>query len=430
MKPAASRLLHALAIAVFATMVLLAPATTSAQEARGTITGKVRDASDAVMPGAPVRITDAARGTTITVTTNDAGLYQAPYLLPGTYQIAVEVNGFKKYVRGGIALRIGDNLDIPVQLEVGQTSETVTVTAETPTLDTTSASSGQTVDSRRVADLPLVHGDPYTLIGLSPGVTFARDQRLDRPFEPTHIVGFTVAGTRANRSDLTIDGAPSTATANANEVIASYVPPTDIIQEFKVQTATFDAQFGNTEGGVTSISIKSGTNTLHGTGYFIGEPGSLAANDFFGNLRGDPRPNTHSNRPGATLTGPVYIPKLYNGKDKTFFTFGFEAIRDSRPRFDSGTPAVPTAAMKSGDFSAFLGLPNGSQYQIYNPYSRRLSGANFVEDAFRCDSAGNPLPVDALKRQDQTMGSICNKIPASLINPVSSALLKFFPDPR
>src|SRR5215510_6864841 len=430
MKPAASRLLHALAIAVFATMVLLAPSSASAQEARGTITGKVRDASEAVMPGAQVRIIDVARGTTVTVTTNDAGLYQAPYLLPGTYQIVVEVNGFKKYVRGAVVLRIGDNLDIPVQLEVGQTSETVTVTAETPTLDTTSGSMGQTVDSRRVAELPLVHGDPYTMIGLSPSVTFARDQRLDRPFEPTHIVGFTVAGTRANRSDLTIDGAPSTATANANEVIASYVPPTDIIQEFKVQTATYDAQFGNTEGGVTSISIKSGTNTLHGTGYFIGEPGSLAANDFFGNLRGQPRPSTHSNRPGATLTGPVYIPKLYNGRDKTFFTFGYEGIRDSRPRYDSQTPTVPTVAMRNGDFSAFLGLPNGQQYQIYNPYSRRSVGGTFVEDPFRCASpAGDPLPLDGNKRQDQTMGVVCNRIPNQLIDPVAKALLQYFPNP-
>src|SRR5215468_2013046 len=108
MKPAALKLLFALAMAVFGTMVLLAPATASAQETRGTITGKVKDASDAVMPGAPVRITDNARGTTVTVSTNDAGLYTAPYLLPGIYQITVEVNGFKKYVRNGIVLRIGD----------------------------------------------------------------------------------------------------------------------------------------------------------------------------------------------------------------------------------------------------------------------------------------------------------------------------------
>src|SRR5215510_14697934 len=313
MKPAASRVLQVLAVVVYATMVLLAPATARAQEARGTITGKVKDANDAVLPGASVKIINTARGTTVTLSTNAAGFFQAPYLLPGAYRVEVEVNGFKKYIRDGLLLQIGNTLDIAIQLEIGQTSESLTVTAENPTLDTTSGSMGQTVDSRRVADLPLAHGDPYTMIGLSPGVTFARDQRLDRPFEPTHIVGFTMDGTRANRSDLTIDGAPRTATANANEVIASYVPPTDIIQEFKVQTATYDAQFGNTEGGVTSISIKSGTNTLHGTGYFIGEPGSLAANDFFGNLRGQPRPSTHSNRPGATLTGPVILPKIYNG---------------------------------------------------------------------------------------------------------------------
>src|SRR5262245_38165450 len=114
MKPAASRLLQALSIVVFSTMVLLAPGITNAQESRGTIIVKVKDANDAVMAGASVRITDTARGTTVNVTTNDAGIYQAPYLLPGTYQIVVEINGFKKYVRDGIVLRIGDTLDIPV----------------------------------------------------------------------------------------------------------------------------------------------------------------------------------------------------------------------------------------------------------------------------------------------------------------------------
>jgi Carboxypeptidase regulatory-like domain len=423
MKPAASRLLQVLAIAVFATMALLAP-TAGAQEARGTILGKVRDANDSVMPGASVKITDVARGTTATVTTNDAGLYQAPYLLPGTYRIVVEVTGFKKFVREGVVLRIGDTLDITIQLEVGQTTETLTVTAQTPTLDTTSASMGQTVDSRRVAELPLVHGDPYTLIGLSAGVAFGRDPKLDRPFEPTHIVGYTMDGTRANRSDLTIDGVTSTATANANEVTASYVPPTDIIQEFKVQTATFDSQFGNTEGGVTSIAIKSGTNSLHGTAYFWGEPGSLAANDFFANRANQPRPESFSNRYGGSVGGPVYIPKVYNGKNKTFFLWGYERISDARPR-NNGTPTIPTQAMKNGDFSALL--PLGAQYQIYNPFSRRAEGSRFRVDPFMCDSAGNPLAP--LANKTQPAGTPCNKIPTSLFNPVSVALLKFFPDP-
>ena len=113
-------------------------------------------------------------------------------------------------------------------------------------------------------------------MGLATGLAHSGDQRLDRPYEPTHIIGYAYDGTRSNRSDLLIDGAPSTSTANANEVIASYVPPSDLVQEFKVQTATFDAQFGNTEGGVTSMSIKSGTNRCHGSVYYFAEPKSLA----------------------------------------------------------------------------------------------------------------------------------------------------------
>lgn len=407
MQPKKSRTTQFLSLGMLMFLILIAPLTLRAQETRGTITGRVRDASNAVVPGAAVRITNTAMGSTVVLTSNDAGLFRAPLLLPGAYQIAVELTGFKKYLRDGLALRIGDTLEIDVQLEIGSLDQSVTVTADAPILDQSSASMGQTVDSRRVAELPLVHGDPYTMIGLATGVSFARDQRLDRPFEPTHIVGFSMDGTRANRSDLTIDGAPSTATANGNEVIASYVPPTDIIQEFKVQTATFDAQFGNTEGGVTSISIKSGGNTLHGTAYLWKEPGNLSANDFFGNLRGQPRPETFSNRFGGSLTGPVYLPKLYHGRDKTFFTFGYEGIRDSRPRFDSATPTVPTTAMKNGDFSALLAL--GPQYQIYNPFTRRVDPAragHFIED---------PFPG--------------NLIPGNLINPVSKALLKYFPDP-
>ena len=159
---------------------------------------------------------------------------------------------------------------------------------------------------KRLAELPLIHGDPYKIMGLAAGVAHSGSQRLDRPYEPTHIVGYAYDGTRSNRSDLLIDGVPSTSTANANEVIASYVPPSDMVQEFKVQTATFDAQFGNTEGGVTSIGIKSGTNRFHGSAYYFAEPVSLAANDFFGKARGQERVDGSSTRPGfhAHRPGP------------------------------------------------------------------------------------------------------------------------------
>src|SRR5215471_18987192 len=178
---------------VVASMILaLIPAAAVGQETRGTITGRVVDSGQAIVTGATVKVTNVAMGATTTVVTNDSGVFVAPYLVSGTYQITVEYQGFKKYVRDKVTLSIGETLNLPISLEAGGTEESITVTADSARLDTATASMGQTVDNRRVAELPLVHGDPYTMIGLSPGVTFARDQRLDRPFEPTHIVGFTM----------------------------------------------------------------------------------------------------------------------------------------------------------------------------------------------------------------------------------------------
>ena len=292
------------AIIIYVALLALPAISPRAQETRGTIRGKALDTNGAVVPGASVKVTDVARGTTATLTSNDDGLFQAPYLLPGTYQVIIEATGFKRHVQDSVLLQINETRDIDVILEVGGTQETVTVTAETLALNKSDASLGQTVDNKRVEELPLVHGDPYVLMGLSPGVAHTGSQRLDRPFEPTHIVGYAIDGTRGNRSDLTIDGAPSTATADGNQVIATYVPPTDIIQEFKVQTATFDAQFGNTEGGVTSISIKSGTNALHGSAYYWAEPGTWAANDAFGKARGQARPDTNPTASASASTAP------------------------------------------------------------------------------------------------------------------------------
>jgi hypothetical protein len=397
-------------------VALLFSISVSAQEARGTITGNVKDATQAVVPGVVVKITNVAMGTTVSVPTNDSGFFQAPYLIPGTYRVSVEHTGFKKYVREGIVLRVNDTLELEIALEVGGAEETVTITGVGPALETTSASMGEVVDSRRIAELPIGHGDPYALIGLAGGVNFARDQRLDRPFEPTHIVGYSINGTRANRSDLTIDGVASTATANAGEVISSFVPPQDLVQEFKVQTATFDAQFGNTEGGVTNLSIKSGTNKLHGTINYSNFTPGTSANDFYSNSQGTPLGDFYYHRFGATIGGPVVVPKLYKGQNRTFFMYGFETIPENRPR-NNGTFQTPTEKMRNGDFSDLLAI--GSQFQLYNPYSGRLSGRNVVRDPFRCDSAGAPLPLDAQNRQIQTTGSPCNIIPQSLIDPVA-----------
>jgi hypothetical protein len=395
--------IFALVVSLF--MTILPPASFAAQEARGTITGKVLDAQKAVVPDASVTVTNVAMGTNTTVKTNDDGLFRALYLIPGTYQIAVSLQGFKKYIRDGVVLRVGDTLALDIQLEIGAIDQSVTVVADAPLLETATASQGAVVDSRRVAELPIAHGDPYKLIGLSPGVTYNGSQRLDRPYEPTHIVGYAIDGTRRNRSDLTIDGTPSTATANAGEVIASYVPPQDIVQEFKVQTATFDAALGNTEGGVTNLTIKSGGNDFHGTlNYGKMWPG-LVANDFYANANKIPRPSFYYNRFGGSISGPVWVPKVYKGTNKTFFLYGYEAIREARPR-NNGVPTVPGEAMLRGDFSALLdprlnptNLPI-HPYQIFNPFTRRRLANGRIQS--------DPFPN--------------NIIPANLINPVAKII--------
>ncbi len=418
---------------VFA-LILLSPASLRAQEARGTISGTVMDSNKAVVPGASVTITNVAMGTNNTATTNERGLYTVPYLIPGTYRIVVEGTGFKKYIREGIALQVNDKLEIDAVLEVGGSQETVTVTADAGLVETGTASMGQVVDARRVSELPTPHGDPFFLIGLASGTAFGasavggRDVRLDRPFEPTHITGYSINGTRPNRGDVTIDGAPSTSVANANEVTASYVPPTDIVQEVKVSTASFDSQFGNTEGGVTNIVIKSGTNDLHGSAYWVKMPVSLSANDFFSNRIGSPRPQIPYDRPGFMVTGPAFLPKVYDGRNRTFFSWGYEYIKDVRQRNNS-VRTVPTDAMKGGDFSELLAI--GSQYQIFNPFSRRPNPARpgfFILDPFKCDGSGNPVVPTA--SGTQLSGTACNKLPSQLINPVAKSLVsQYWPSP-
>jgi hypothetical protein len=388
---------------LLATLALLTSASAWSQDTRGTISGRVLDPSGSVIPGATVLVSNTAMGTKTALTTNADGIYRAPLLPPGSYSVEVTAQGFKKALRNDVEVRVADRIEIDITLEIGASEQQVTVTSEVPLLNAETASLGTVVDSKRVADLPLSYGNPFLLIGLSAGVTFNGSVRLDRPFEPTHIVNFSMGGTSGLLNDVTIDGAPTTSRANPNQVTASYVPPTDIVQEFKVQTATFDAQFGQTQGGVTNISIKSGTNQFHGSARYSFQRPSFWANDFFLNKTGTPRPAFSFDTWGGSFSGPVYVPKIYNGRNKTFFLFGYEGIHDSRPRHDDTTNTVPTPAMHNGDFSALLAA--GTSYTIYDPATRvAAAGGRFQETAFPG-----------------------NKIPSNRFDKVGMAILSYYP---
>ena len=383
--------------------LLLAPVI-GAQEARGTIRGRVTDPQDAVVPNATVQLANQATGFTTNLTTNEQGAYQAPYLPLGIYRITAEAKGFKKVLRDQIEVRVNDRLEVNLVLQVGEVSETVTVTAETPLLETSSVSGGQVIDARRVAQLPIAHGEPYALMASTTGAAFTGDPALDRPFEPSHIANYAIGGARGLRNELTLDGAPAGAsTANAREVSASYVPPTDILAEMKVVTAAFDASVGQTEGGVISLSLKSGSNQFHGTGYYNKLAPELNANLFFANRSAQPIVGFDYNRWGLSATGPVILPKLFNGRNRTFYMYGYEGIIETRPR--GSVLTVPTAAQKGGDLSGLLRL--GSTYQIYDPYTRTVEGQRFRTQ---------PIPG--------------NIIPASRISPIATNILKFYKEPN
>ncbi len=377
------------------------------QETRGTIVGEVADASGAVVAEATVTATNIATGVSVNSTTNREGRYVLHYLIPGMYRIRAEAKGFKTAIREQTELRISERLQLDFKLEVGQTNETIEVRADTPLLQTATANIGQTFDAKRVRDLPLQHGSPYTLMYLAPGVinVYPGGFYYQTPTELNATSTMTaIQGAPLGSTDFTVDGIPNTQTSNANYGVGiSNSPPVDVVQEFKVETA-FDASVGRTSGTVINTTLKSGENDFHGTAYLFHRTPNWNANSFFANRSGEGKGEFHYDRWGGSFTGPVRIPKLYDGRNRSFFTYGYEGLRNELVSSFTGT--VPDPTFRTGDFSALLRL--GPQYQIYDPATIRPAGnGRFTAD---------PFPN--------------NIIPANRINPIAKEILRYYPEPN
>jgi hypothetical protein len=371
------------------------PAAARGQDFRGAITGRVSDNSGGRLPGATVTATSKATNSASHATTNAEGDYTILYLTPGTYSVGVELAGFKKHMRDGIEVRIGDRVSLDLVLEVGNIEETISVVAESPLLELGSASSGQVVDAKRIALLPLSDGNPFVLSRFVPGVAYTGELTFSRPFDNAGSSAITADGASGG-NEFTLDGSPNMASGRR----VAFVPPAGAVQEFKVETASFDAADGHTAGATVNVTLKRGTNALRGEGYYYLRDEKLSATDFFVNKSGGTKPSLGYDRFGGYLGGPVRLPG-YNGRDRTFFFGAVEWLYDEFP--EPGPRTVPTAKMRNGDFSELLAQGT----IIYNPLSAQLVNGRVVRTPF----AGNIIPPN-------------------LINPIAQRVLNSYPLPN
>ncbi len=380
-----SRLAVPIAICGLLSLSIVAPA----QETRGSIQGRVLDSSGAVVPTATVTVTNLATNVSLSANANQEGLYRALFLLPGQYKIAAAAPGFKTAIRDNIQLQIHERLQVDFTLEVGAVSEQVQVVAEAPLLQTATANTGQVFDGHRLANIPIQHGSPYSLLFFAPGTITAR--AINRMYQETSNLDqlggeITFNGQPAGTSDWTIDGSPNVQSSKSIGPMNS--PPSDVVQEVKIESA-YDASVGHSSGTVVNISLKSGGNQPHGTASGFFRNPSWDANSFLANKAGQPKAPYRNKRWSATLSGPVKLPKLYDGKDRTFFTYGYEGVH--RTEGNTTTSTVPTPKQIGGDFSDLLAI--GSQYQIYDPATiKPAAGGRFSIQPF----AGNIIPPNRI----------------------------------
>lgn len=344
------------------------------QRITGSIDGRVTDPSGAVLPGVEITVTNDATQQSRTTITNETGLYSVPLLPSGAYTVRISLPGFKTEVRRGIQVEVDRNARVDAQLEVGNVTESVEVTADAPLITTDNAALGQVIDARRVAELPLNGREFLALASLAPGV----QPNVEGSNLSTQQGSVNVNGAREEFNLFLLDGVDNNDTGNSQLIV---VPGIDSIQEFKVQTSAYSAEYGRSAGGLVNVSTKSGTNDIHGTVYGFLRHAKMDARNYF-NTKPNPKQPFQRNQWGGTLGGPIV-------KNKTFIFGSYERTEIKQTQLSLSQ--VPPIEFRNGDFSA-LSTP------IVDP----LTGQQFPG----------------------------NRIPANRINALGKALVDRFPVPN
>jgi len=365
-----------------------------AQSTYGGLRGLVSDPGGAVIANARVTLTNTGTNDARSTLSSGTGEYVFSQVIPAEYTVTVESPGFKKFTRAGVIVETQNQISVDVKLEVGQVTESVLVTEEVPLIETATASQGQVIDRQKMIDLPNLGRNPYMFSRLAPNVQQVGNPAYARMQDQSGSSQISIAGGPVRGNNYLLDGVPITDMANRAIIIASL----ESVQEMKVQANTYDAEIGRSGGGMFNAFLKSGTNDYHGSlaGYM--RQTEWVANSFFSNRAGRPVTEQPFRNYMGSFGGRVWIPKVYDGKNRTFFWAVFEGYRDTQA--NAGTTAVPTTAERAGDFSSSR-LSGGALRTVYDPLTTTADGV-------RTPFAGNMLP-------------------ASRVSPIGRAIAATFP---
>jgi carboxypeptidase family protein/TonB-dependent receptor-like protein len=404
------------------------------QETSATVTGRVTDATGAVIAGATIVVANQENGAVRRIQTNTEGIYIATPLIPGHYSLTIEHSGFKKYVQNGIALNVSDRRQLDIVLETGLQTETVTIEGGAPLVQYSPTGQGL-ISGTQIIELPLNNRNFLKLTELVPGVSSSLND--EETFGLTSNASISINGMRRNAVNYMVDGV-SNVDVGSNITLLS-TPTVDSIQEFKILTSNYTAEFGRSSGGVVTIVTKGGNKDFHGSLYEFLRNDALSANNFFNNrlgsnADGSPRgdvPTLRYNNFGGTFSGPVVLPKKIFGpfaynetREKTFFFFSEEVRRIKRGATDASA-TVPGLANRSGDFSANLGAP------LYLQADGKSNTAVTATPLLVTDTNGRQIQARSgmIFRADG-LAYAGNIVPAGDISPLANALLPIYPAPN
>ncbi|MGH9218428.1 MAG: carboxypeptidase regulatory-like domain-containing protein, partial [Vicinamibacterales bacterium] len=359
-----------------------------AQSSTGGLRGAVRDAQG-VIPGVTVTLTNDANGTSRDTISNASGEYSFPAVDPSTYSIKASVQGFRTFERRGVRIGAQQFVTLDITLEVGTVSETITVTADAPLIETSNASHAEVLDSKTLETLPSVGRNVFLMAVTVPTVQSSGDTHWNRMQDQSGASTLSVGGGGVRANNYLLDGFPITDLQNRS----STNPSGEMVEDIRVQVHTYDAEMGRTGGGVFNTAAKSGSNTFRGSGFFLLRPNALIGGNFFNEIRGLETNEQEWRNGGGGFGGPLV-------RNKTFFWLAGDGYRDAQGQ--QATLRVPTAAMRRGDFSNFRDA-QGRMIPIYDPLTT--------------DAAGNRQPFPG------------NIIPANRLNAVGQAFVNTLPLP-